>query len=85
MRGDEAIKLQSGDNEVFSVSKAIACQAITIKELLEETESDTVIPLPNVEGPILAKMIEYCTWRIKAEAEGASELNAHRECPGASQ
>ena len=32
---DEAVKLQSGDNEVFSVSKEVACQAITIKEMLE--------------------------------------------------
>ena len=32
---DEAVKLQSGDNEVFSVSKEVACQAVTIKEMLE--------------------------------------------------
>ena len=32
---DESVKLQSGDNEVFSVSKEVACQAVTIKEMLE--------------------------------------------------
>ena len=35
MSDDEAVKLQSGDNEVFSVSKEVACQAVTIKEMLE--------------------------------------------------
>ena len=32
---DESVKLQSGDNEVFSVSKKVACQAVTIKEMLD--------------------------------------------------
>ena len=35
MADDESVKLQSGDNEVFSVSKEVACQAVTIKEMLE--------------------------------------------------
>ena len=36
---DESVKLQSGDNEVFSVSKKVACQAVTIKEMLEGASS----------------------------------------------
>jgi hypothetical protein len=39
--------------------------------LATDTESDTAIPLPNVESPILSKVIEYCTWYVKAEADGA--------------
>jgi hypothetical protein len=159
---DESVKLQSGDNEVFSVSKEVACQAVTIKEMLEgahfpplpcppllaprrlrpspppplppsaprrgacgasvarflpraagptlsrpchgqtcrerspsppragagrhradrrspglrppaDTESDTAIPLPNVESPILSKVIEYCTWHVKAEQDRTAE------------
>ena len=35
MADDDSVKLQSGDNEVFSVSKEVACQAVTIKEMLE--------------------------------------------------
>ena len=80
MGGDEAVTLQSGDNEVFSVSKEVACQASLIKEMLADTESDVVIPLPNVEGPILSKMIEYCTWHVGAEADGASD-NRHQRTP----
>ena len=73
MGDDETVTLQSGDNEVFSVSKEVACQASLIKEMLEDTESEVAIPLPNVEGPILSKVIEYCTWHVGAEADGASE------------
>ena len=36
---DESVKLQSGDKEVFSVSKEVACQAVTIKEMLEGASS----------------------------------------------
>ena len=73
MGGDEAVTLQSGDNEVFSVSKEVACQASLIKEMLEDTESDAMIPLPNVQAWILSKVIEYCAWHVGAEADGASE------------
>ena len=73
MGGDEAVTLQSGDNEVFSVSKEVACQASLIKEMLEDTESDATIPLPNVQAWILSMVIEYCTWHVGAEADGASE------------
>ena len=36
---DESVKLQSRDKEVFSVSKEVACQAVTIKEMLEGASS----------------------------------------------
>jgi hypothetical protein len=38
-----------------------------------DTESDTAIPLPNVESPILSKVIEYCTWHVKAESDRTPE------------
>ncbi len=40
---------------------------------LADTESDTAIPLPNVESPILSKVIEYCTWHVKAESDRTPE------------
>ena len=73
MGDDEAVTLQSGDTETFSISKVVACHAGTIKEMLEDTESDATIPLPNVQGPILSMVIEYCTWHVGAGADGASE------------
>ncbi|KAI9004625.1 hypothetical protein HDU85_000972 [Gaertneriomyces sp. JEL0708] len=60
------VKLLSSDNQEFSISKEIACQSILIKNMLEdlsENESDdNPIPLPNVSGPILQKVIEFATY-----------------------
>ena len=55
------------------VPMEVACRASLIKEMLADTESDVVIPLPNVQGRTLSKVIEYCTWHVGAEANGASE------------
>ncbi|KAJ1547240.1 hypothetical protein HK096_003842, partial [Nowakowskiella sp. JEL0078] len=55
------VKLQSSDNQDFDVSKEVASQSVLIKHMLEdvgETE-EHAIPLPNVTGPILQKVIEY--------------------------
>ena len=46
MADDDSVKLQSGDNEVFSVSKEVACQAVTIKEILEGPSAPPLLPSP---------------------------------------
>eukprot|EP01048_Picozoa_sp_COSAG05_P000317 COSAG05_NODE_8_length_40675_cov_148.837539_26_plen_75_part_00 len=56
---DESVKLQSGDNEVFSVSKEVACQAVTIKEMLEgecppaHARLRSLPPLCYIRRPVL--------------------------------
>eukprot|EP00735_Rhodelphis_limneticus_P003622 TRINITY_DN15111_c0_g1::TRINITY_DN15111_c0_g1_i1::g.24933::m.24933 TRINITY_DN15111_c0_g1::TRINITY_DN15111_c0_g1_i1::g.24933 ORF type:complete len:154 (-),score=31.53,sp/Q9LNT9/ASK4_ARATH/58.39/1e-58,Skp1/PF01466.14/1.2e+03,Skp1/PF01466.14/3.3e-40,Skp1_POZ/PF03931.10/3.1e-22,Skp1_POZ/PF03931.10/5.1e+03,Myb_DNA-binding/PF00249.26/0.084,Myb_DNA-binding/PF00249.26/1.7e+02,Med15_fungi/PF05397.7/5.7,Med15_fungi/PF05397.7/4.2,Med15_fungi/PF05397.7/1.4e+03,BTB/PF00651.26/0.092,HHH_5/PF14520.1/1.1,HHH_5/ len=67
----EHVKLSSSDNEIFEVDRDIALMAHTIKDLLDDTEEDQVIPLPNVSSKILAKVIEYC--RYHNEMKDASE------------
>ena len=52
---------------------AILHSELTPPPLRADTESDTAIPLPNVESPILSKVIEYCTWHVKAEADRTPE------------
>ena len=58
------IKLQSSDDQEFEVDKKVAEMSVTIKNMLEDLEgmSDNPIPLPNVTGKILSKVIEYCKW-----------------------
>ncbi|RKP01330.1 hypothetical protein CXG81DRAFT_12152 [Caulochytrium protostelioides] len=55
------IILKSQDGQEFTVTKTVACQSAMIKNLIGDfgEEAEHPIPLPNVTGPILAKVIEY--------------------------
>jgi len=59
------IKLQSSDSEVFDVEVDIAKASMTIKTMLEDLgmdeEDEEAIPLPNVSGAILKKVVEWAT------------------------
>ncbi|KAJ4850667.1 SKP1-like protein 13 [Turnera subulata] len=55
------ITLLSSDGEEFVVEEAVAVQSQTIKHLIEDgCSTDGSIPLPNVTGAVLSKVIEYC-------------------------
>jgi S-phase kinase-associated protein 1 len=57
------IILLSSDNEEFKVEKDVAEKSVLIKNMLEDiSDSDLPIPLPNVKGKILEKVIEWCTY-----------------------
>jgi S-phase kinase-associated protein 1 len=47
-----------------------------------DTGTDSVIPLPNVTGKILGKVIEYCKYHVEAEKKtgtGADEKPSKTE------
>jgi len=70
------VKLQSSDDQEFEVDKAVAQMSVTIKNMLEDMEgvgSDAAIPLPNVTGKILAKVIEYCKWHLEHPTPASEE------------
>ncbi|KAJ8328786.1 hypothetical protein BDV3_006515 [Batrachochytrium dendrobatidis] len=58
------ITLLSHDKESYTVEHAIAERSVLLKNMLEDLgdTSDTTIPLPNVTGRILKKVVEYCTY-----------------------
>lgn len=60
------VKLQSSDNEAFEVDVDVANESQTVKNMIEDTGSEDLIPLPNVRGKILAKVIEYCKYHVEA-------------------
>jgi len=64
---DPQVKLRSSDEQVFEVSEEVAVQSLTLKNMIDDTGTDTVIPLPNVTGSILSKVIEYCKFHVAAE------------------
>ncbi|EGF79598.1 hypothetical protein BATDEDRAFT_20074 [Batrachochytrium dendrobatidis JAM81] len=57
------VRLSSSDGQEFTVVKEIACQSVLIKNMLEDLgdDEDAAIPLPNVAGTVLAKVIDYAT------------------------
>ncbi|KAJ2809142.1 hypothetical protein H4R20_000321 [Coemansia guatemalensis] len=56
------IKLAAADGAVISVEQDMAEQSGTIRNILNDVGiSSTPIPVPNVSGPILSKIVDY--WR----------------------
>ncbi|KAG6422694.1 hypothetical protein SASPL_113072 [Salvia splendens] len=66
------IILRSSDGEVFEVDEAVAVKSQTIKHMIEDDCVDNVIPIPNVTGKILSKVIEYCKKHVDAAASSDS-------------
>ncbi|KAK6115166.1 hypothetical protein DH2020_034918 [Rehmannia glutinosa] len=66
--GTKKITLRSSDGEVFEVEEGVAVESQTIKHMIEDDCADNVIPLPNVTGKILSKVIEYCKRHVDAVA-----------------
>ncbi|CAJ2655387.1 SKP1-like protein 1A-like [Trifolium pratense] len=64
---EKKIILKSSDGETFEVEQAIAMQSQTIKYMIDDNCADeTGIPIPNVTGKIMAKVIEYCKKHVEA-------------------
>lgn len=59
---DGQVILKSKDDREFAVSRAVANMSVTIKNILADFDdvSNPEIPVPNVSGPILEKVIQWC-------------------------
>ncbi|GAB4832417.1 hypothetical protein Ancab_006434 [Ancistrocladus abbreviatus] len=52
--------LRSSDNVEFVVEAKVASHSETIKRIIEDGCTGNLIPVPNVDGKTLAKVLEYC-------------------------
>ncbi|CAG7868192.1 unnamed protein product [Brassica rapa] len=64
------IVLKSSDGETFEVEEAVALQSQTIAHMVEDDCIDGGIPLANITGVILAKVIEYCKKHVTVVPDG---------------
>ncbi|XP_057525916.1 SKP1-like protein 1B [Amaranthus tricolor] len=69
---ENKITLRSNDGETFEIDQAVAMESITIKNMIEDDCASTAIPLPNVTGKILSKVLEYCKKHVDAAAAKSS-------------
>lgn len=75
----EKVKLCSSDTQQFEVEREVADTSETVKNLIEDSGAEDVIPLPNVSGKILAKVIEYCKYHVDANKKGPDGKPAKSE------
>ena len=61
----DMVKLVSSDGQEFTMPLEHANMSVTIKNLVEDAGIENPIPLPNVEGKILALIIEYCKYHVE--------------------
>lgn len=75
------VKLMSSDAQMFEVDIEVAKQSEAVKQMLEEIGEDQDVPLPNVNSKILAKVIEYCDYHVKAQRkdEGGKAVKSEDE------
>ncbi|CAE6076840.1 unnamed protein product [Arabidopsis arenosa] len=62
------VMLQSCDGESFQVEEAVAVQSQTIAHMVEDDCVGDGIPVSNVTGAILSKVIEYCKKHVVADS-----------------
>ncbi|KAL3632000.1 SKP1-like protein 1A [Castilleja foliolosa] len=67
------IVLRSSDGEVFELAEAVAVESQTIKHMIEDDCAYAEIPIHNVTGVILAKVIEYCKRHVDACAPTSTD------------
>ena len=67
------VKLTSSDQQMFEVEEEVAFESQTVKNMIEDTGAEEIIPLPNVQGKILAKVIEFCKYHVEANKKTAED------------
>lgn len=72
------LRILSSDGQVFEVPAKVLDESMTIKNMIEDlgsSEEVTTIPLPNVSGSTLAKVLEYCKHRSKVNADAKANAD----------
>jgi S-phase kinase-associated protein 1 len=76
MATERLIELHSSDKQSFKVTEEVAYQSEMIKNMLEELDDPSAaVPVPNVDGETLSKVLEYC----KHHSQVAKELAAEQD------
>ncbi|CAN0925290.1 SKP1-like protein 4 [Linum grandiflorum] len=66
---------------MFELEKSAAEQSEMIKKLIKEMGTDGVIPLDNVTGSIVSRVIKYCRMHTSAATEADKVRKWDQELP----
>lgn len=78
----DKVSLQANDGHILVVDPVVAERSMLIKNLREdlghEATAAGAIPIPNVNGPVLTKIIEWCEHHRNDPPADANEENESR-------
>jgi len=57
--GDDKLKLVSQEEEKFPITRKVALQSELVKTMVEGDKDEKDIPLPNVKGNVLKRVVDY--------------------------
>jgi S-phase kinase-associated protein 1 len=66
---NESLTLVSQEKEKFTVPKKVALQSELVKTMAEGDKDETEIPLPNVKGAVLSKVVTYLKYHVADQAK----------------
>jgi S-phase kinase-associated protein 1 len=75
MSSTKKITLKSSDDETFEIDETVALESQTIKHMIEDNCANSGIPIPNITGQILAKVIEYCKQHVEVASSEEGKPN----------
>merc|ERR1712127_200197 len=62
--GDDMLKLVGSDNESFPVPRKVAIMSELVKTMAEGDQEEVEIPLPNVKGDVLKKVVQFMNYHV---------------------
>lgn len=65
----DTITLRSSDKQTFEVPHEVACMSETIAQMVGDTEGADMVPVPNVLGVTMSKVLEYCDKHVDSHKE----------------
>ncbi|KAL2017134.1 hypothetical protein VTK56DRAFT_2556 [Thermocarpiscus australiensis] len=81
-KANQKLILQSNENTTIEVDRVVAERSLLIKNLIEDLGDEAVnspIPIPNVNDPVLRKVVEWCEHHRNDAVQSADDDSDNRK------